>query len=110
MQSKKNHPVNVVRLPKRIMMADAKTVRRYLKAFFSEPEPHLALDMSETEFVDSSGLATLVNCLQGARKNAGEACIFGMQPMVRDLFKLTRLDTVFPIEHDRAGAVRRLLA
>lgn len=110
MQHTKQDNVDFIKLPKRIMMADARSARKYLKKFSQQVQPMLALDMSETEFVDSSGLAVLVNCLQGSRKNAGEVCIFGMQDTVRALFELTRLHTVFPIEADRNGALRRLQA
>ena len=110
MQHSKQDNVDVIKLPQRIMMADAKSARKYLKQFVQKAQPLLALDMSETEFVDSSGLAVLVNTLQGTRKNAGEVCIFGMQETVRALFELTRLHTVFPIEADRNSALRRLQA
>ena len=110
MEHIKQGNVDVIKLPHRIMMADAKSARKYLKQFSQQAQPMLALDMSETEFVDSSGLAVLVNCLQGSRKNAGDVCIFGMQDTVRALFELTRLHTVFPIETDESSALRRLQA
>jgi len=100
--------VKVVKLPRRLLMADARATRKSLRSFTRSNQPLLALDMRETEFIDSSGLAVLVNCLQVSRRNNGEVCLFGMQAPVRTLFELTRLNTIFPIEHQCEDAVRRL--
>lgn len=100
--------IDVIKLPQRILMADAKAARKSLRTFTRSPQPLLALDMRETEFIDSSGLAVLVNCLQASRRKNGEVCLFGMQDTVRTLFEVTRLNTVFPIEIRYDDAIRRL--
>jgi anti-sigma B factor antagonist len=100
--------VQVIKLPRRLIMADAKAAQKSLRSFTRSNEPLLALDMRETEFIDSSGLAVLVNCLQVSRRKNGEVCLFGMQASVRTLFELTRLNTIFPIEHRCEDAVQRL--
>ena len=51
--------------------------------------------MRQLEYIDSSGLAVLVNCLQSSRKKSGDVCLFGMRDTVRALFELTRLQSVF---------------
>lgn len=100
--------VDIIRMPRRILMADARSTRKTLKGFTRRNQPLLALDLSATEFIDSSGLAVLVNCLQSSRRNSGEVCLFGLQEKVRTLFELTRLHTVFPIEARQIDAVGRL--
>lgn len=100
----------VIQLPKRILMADARQTRKFLETFYDKKQPLLALDMHELEFIDSSGLAVLVNCLQSCRRKSGDVCLFGMKDTVRALFELTRLHTVFPIVDCRQDAVARLSA
>ena len=100
--------INVIHLPKRILMADAKQTKRSLRGFLENKHPRLALDMRSVEFIDSSGLAVLVNCLQTSRRKSGNVCLFGLQETVKTLFELTRLDTVFPIESRRQDAIVRL--
>jgi anti-sigma B factor antagonist len=100
--------IDVIKLPQRILMADARAARKGLKRFTRTGQPLLALDMGDTEFIDSSGLAVLVNCLQASRRRNGEVCLFGMQEPVQTLFEITRLNTVFPIEVRRDDAIRRL--
>ena len=100
--------VAVIKLPQRILMADARATKKGLKRFTRSGQPLLALDMRETEFIDSSGLAVLVNCLQASRRRNGEVCLFGMRESVQTLFEITRLNTVFPIEARYDDAIRRL--
>ena len=61
-----------VQLPKRILMADAKATKKALHSLLQNQSPRLALDMRQLEYIDSSGLAVLVNCLQSSRKKSGE--------------------------------------
>lgn len=102
--------ITVIQLPKRILMADSKETRKSLHAFLAAKRPLLALDMHEVEFIDSSGLAVLVNCLQTSRRKSGDVCLFGMKDTVKALFELTRLHSVFPITECRQDAIVRLSA
>ena len=97
-----------VQLPKRILMADAKATKKALHSLLQNQRPRLALDMRQLEYIDSSGLAVLVNCLQSSRKKSGDVCLFGMRDTVRALFELTRLQSVFSIEERQQDAVERL--
>lgn len=100
--------VEVIQLPKRILMADAKQLKKSLHNFLGLRKPLIALDMREVEFIDSSGLAVLINCLQTSRRKSGDVCLFGMRDTIKTLFELTRLHTVFPIVHRHQDAVNRL--
>jgi anti-sigma B factor antagonist len=100
--------VDIVRLPERLMMANAADARGSLKNIINNGSGKLILDLTNTAFMDSSGLAVLVSSLQAARKKDGEVYLVGMGATVRALFELTRLHTVFQIFDDEAGALRAL--
>lgn len=100
--------IKFIQLPRRILMADAKETKKSLQGFLGEKQTLLALDMSAVEFIDSSGLAVLINCLQSCRRNSGDICLFGMRDTVRTLFEITRLHSLFPIVANRMDAVARL--
>ena len=72
-------------------------LREQLKPWFSAKtrEIHVALD--EVDFMDSSGIATLVEGLQWARLTGGRFVLSGLRQNVRDIFTLAKLDTVFEI-------------
>jgi len=100
--------IDVVRLPERLLMADAADARASLKEIISKGSGRLILDLADTTFMDSSGLAVLVSSLQAARKKNGDVYLVNMSATVRALFELTRLHTVFQIFDDEAGALQAL--
>ncbi len=72
-------------------------LREQLKPLFSAQmkEVHVALD--EVDFMDSSGIATLVEGLQWGRLTGGRFVLSGLSKNVRDIFSLAKLDMVFEI-------------
>ena len=68
----------------------------FLPLFATNPAS-ITVDLSNVPFMDSSGIATLVEGLQWSRKSGGEFILSGMTEAVRDLFGLAKLDTVFTI-------------
>jgi anti-sigma B factor antagonist len=97
--------VDIVKLPKRLMMADAADARAAIKDIITQGSGKLIFDLADTEFMDSSGLAVLVSSLQAARKQAGDVRLVHMGNTVRALFELTRLHTVFQIYDDETSAI-----
>jgi anti-sigma B factor antagonist len=67
----------------------------------------LVIDLGKVGFMDSSGLATLVRYYKRARSNRGDICLASLQPPVRRVFQLTRLDRVFDLHPDVAKAVQQ---
>ncbi|MBW4641965.1 MAG: STAS domain-containing protein [Goleter apudmare HA4340-LM2] len=63
------------------------------------PQPHhlWVIDLVNVDFIDSSGLSTLVNGLATLRQNGCRLVICNLQAPVRIIFELTRLDSVFEI-------------
>lgn len=98
--------VDIVKLPERLMMANAADARAALKETINRGSGKLILDLADTVFMDSSGLAVLVSSLQAARKKDGDVYIVAMCSTVRALFELTRLHTVFQIFDDEASALQ----
>lgn len=62
------------------------------------------LDMSAVTFVDSSGIGVIVGLLKHlGRERRLELC--SLSPMVRKVFRLTRLDKIFVIRKDREACL-----
>jgi anti-sigma B factor antagonist len=87
------------------------TTAPYLKERFAvligKGYQRIALDLSEVEFIDSSGLSAAVWALKLLR-GEGELVIGGAQSTVMSIFRLTRLDKVFRIFPDKEMAVAAL--
>ena len=76
------------------------TLRAHLKQVQSKKPPRLIVDLGLVEYMDSSGVATLVEALQTARKQQASMVLGNMQDKVRSIFEIARLDTVFQIVPD----------
>ncbi|MEL7105855.1 MAG: STAS domain-containing protein [Pseudomonadota bacterium] len=87
----------VVRMDEaRIDAAIAVSFKDAMRAHFSGPHPRVVLDLSQVEFVDSSGLGAIVAILKEAGDDKSFA-LAGMTPGVEKVFRLTRMDSVFTI-------------
>jgi anti-sigma B factor antagonist len=65
----------------------------------------LIVDLAAVDYMDSSGVATLVEALQIARRNSTKMILCGMKDRVRSIFEIARLDTVFTIAPSREAAL-----
>ena len=70
----------------------------------------LLLDLSEVSYIDSSGLATMVEYLQKALKYKGTFALAGVSERLRTIFDLARLGEVFAIHPTVAEAKAALSA
>ncbi len=66
--------------------------------------PRLVVDLDGVPYMDSSGVATLVEAFQQQRKRSGRMILCGLQPKVRSIFEIARLDMVFEIMEDKEAA------
>jgi anti-sigma B factor antagonist len=66
----------------------------------------LALNLKAIRYIDSSGIATLIEVLRDAQRLNKEFVLFGLSPAVEDVFRLThviRIFRVFQTEQDALG-------
>jgi anti-sigma B factor antagonist len=69
---------------------------RILRAL-EEGGRHIVVDLAEVTFIDSSGLGALLSGYKNANQRSGTFVLSGLQPRVRSMFELTRLNRVFEI-------------
>lgn len=70
-------------------------------------ENKIVLDLSEVNFIDSTGLGALVASLKHMGKT-GQLVLCGLGDAVITLFRLTRMDKIFRLFPDPAAAVSAL--
>ena len=58
---------------------------------------HLLVDLSEVSYIDSSGIASLVEGFQTAKKKGIRFGLVGASPAALSVLQLARLDKVFPL-------------
>ncbi|HVO03819.1 MAG TPA: STAS domain-containing protein [Candidatus Cybelea sp.] len=94
----------VVALEGEIDLEQAGAVRRALLDSLKKGR-HVLVDLSQVTYIDSSGIASLVEGLQVARKQKNDLGLVAVSQRVRRVLELARLDKVFQIYADLAAAV-----
>jgi anti-sigma B factor antagonist len=70
-----------------------------------DASPRLIFDLSQVQFVDSSGLGALLSCLRQIHAAGGELKLCGMVKAVWSLFELVRMNRIFDILPTQADAI-----
>lgn len=81
-------------------------LRGKLRSTLEAKSTPIVVDLSKVTFIDSSGLATLIEALQAVGRYGGRLRLFGLSPAVRNLFKLSNLISIFDIKASREEAVK----
>ncbi len=63
------------------------------------------VDLSRVSYIDSSGIASLVEALQSASRNGIALGLVAISPVALRVFELARLDKVFTIYPDLGAAL-----
>src|ERR1700722_5434458 len=69
--------------------------------------PKLALNLAAIRYIDSSGIATLLEVLRDSQRRNKEFVLFGLSPAVQQVFHLThvvRIFQVFQTEEEALGS------
>ena len=81
-----------------IYVEDAKEMTEKLVALIESGQTRLLIDLSQVEYIDSSGLGMLIRIQKIAVRNDGNVVLKGVQGLVRELFEMTRLTAIFTIQ------------
>ena len=68
----------------------------------------LVLDLSGLEYISSAGLRVLMLASRDVKARNGVVVICGLQPIVREIFEISRFTIVFRVLADRAAALAEL--
>ena len=88
----------LVSLSGSIYVEEAAQIRESLIGYIDNGHKTFVVDLGNVDYIDSSGLGTLVAIQKRALQNDGSVIIKGMKGLVKDLFELTRLNKVFEIQ------------
>jgi len=74
----------------------APELRPALDQLVGENRKLITIDLSALKLIDSSGVGVLVSLFKRVRANGGDVRITGLRDQPLAIFKLLRLDRVFP--------------
>jgi len=69
---------------------------------------HFIIDLSQLEYMNSTGLNIILNLMNKCRNDGGEAVVAGSTARIKSLFSVTKLDTIFTLKDSRDEAAKYL--
>lgn len=88
--------VTVIQPKGRLNMVGASALRKQLQEIVDGGSSRIVVDLSTTEFIDSSGLGALISGLKMARQAGGDLRIAATPSQVTTVLNLTNLNRVLP--------------
>ncbi|MBA3273708.1 MAG: STAS domain-containing protein [Chthoniobacterales bacterium] len=88
---------NVLPLEGEIDLHVSPTIAASLRTMVEQKPKYLVVDLSRVTYIDSSGLAVLIEAMQNVASYSGKFALSGLQDAVRPIFEIARLDQVFRI-------------
>lgn len=101
---KNEDETNTISMPEKWTVQNANDDKNILNNFIAEGNNKLILDFSQTQFIDSTGLGTLVAILKSCRQQQGDLVLCNLSPKVQAIIELTQLHKIFKISPDTSQA------
>ena len=79
-------------------MATGPELRQRIVQYVQDGHTNIVLDLTNVDFVDSTGLGVLIGGLKRTRSHGGDLRCIGLTEPLKEMFKLTGLDTVLTQE------------
>ena len=106
-EAEQRGPVLIVTIKGSVGIVEAETLGRKLEELAAKQLPTMVLDLSEMDFICSSGLGAIISAYLKSRRHNGETRLVNPVPPVRELLETTRLTKLFPIYESLAEAIGR---
>ena len=101
---KKQRP-NVLQLEGEIDLHVSPEVAESLRTMVAKKPKVLVVDLARATYLDSSGLAVLIEGMQNVQEYGGKFALANVQESVQHIFEIARLDQVFQIFPDIDSAL-----
>lgn len=98
--------VTILDLSGRITLGEGSVqLRDAVRGLISKGLKGILLNLSDVNYIDSSGLGELVSAFTTAKNQGADVKLLGLTKKVKDVLQLTKLYTVFDIYDDEASAI-----
>lgn len=97
--------VCILNLKGRLDLASGSSLKEEVKKLFDQEKTSIHLNLSEVEFINSSGLGSLVSLMKETRVKKGRLTLSNMANYVKEIFEITQLSRIFEIFDTDAEAL-----
>lgn len=97
--------ITVVELIGKITMAaEIRRIEGLIEDLIEQGGKKVVFDLAAVDYIDSSGMGTIAHCFTRMAQSGGGLRIASLKERVKQLFKITRLDTILPSYESAAAA------
>jgi len=96
-KKRKDEAITILEIEGEVDLYSSPNLRTELLDLTKIKTKAVLVDLANVKYMDSSGVATLVEALQQVGKYGGKLKLTNLKEAVKDVFELSRLDKVFDI-------------
>ena len=97
--------VSVANLKGRLDLASGTNLKEELKKILDQDRNMIHLNLSDVEFINSSGLGSLVSIMKEVRLRKGRLTLSNLASYVKEIFEITQLSHIFEIYETQEEAL-----
>ena len=94
---KESNGVSIMKLKGRLDLASGAGLKDEVKALMDKEMNLIHLNLSEVDFINSSGLGVLVSIMKEVRVQKGRLTLSDLASYVQEIFEITQLSHIFEI-------------
>jgi anti-sigma B factor antagonist len=98
--------ISILKAPERLEAAVSIEFRKKILDIVDHESYKLIIDLSDTIFIDSNGISSLVARIHVCRSNNGDVRLVQVSAKVKDILELTNLNKIFQIFSDVEQAIK----
>lgn len=95
----------IVKLTGRLDTTNYNKLDSELDSLMNEGQVKLLIDCTDLNYISSSGLRVFLVYLKRVKSSEGSLSIFGMQPMIEEIFRISGFTSLFTIHSTREEAL-----
>lgn len=104
-QESSREGILILALKGRLTVGESGSLREKINASAASGKKRIVLDLSQTEYIDSTGLGSLVICFTTLKKMEGAVKLVNPNKRNIELLLLTKLHTIFEVFNEVQDAV-----
>ncbi len=104
----RNERLAIVEVDGQLVVSNRLELRRAVLEALESGARKFLIDFEKTGYIDSSGLAILVDLAGKIKEHGGEIRLANLNEDLRRLFELTRLEVLFTIADSREAGLQEL--
>ncbi len=102
--------VNVLKLTGRLTPDEHEDVLlSNVKQLVEADEKYFLVDLSSVNYINSSGVGTIIQCFRLARAKGGDLKILNPSQSVTHIIQVSKLDSIFEVFRDQAAAIESFI-